>query len=142
MAEVAQLDAASLPSSVVREEVVSALLEFLEASVHQILHSRSLYSVSLFERRRLYGTVVQAARHPGLVKYIQGVIQSVKVRPGYEEAAVLERVRLNRLFSQAQGALLASELDKLVIALNTDRGEVVEQFVFDMPVSPDVPGFV
>ena len=107
MAEIAQLvDAASLPSSVVREEVVSALLEFLEASVHQILHSRSLYSSSLFERRRLYSTVVQAARHPGLVKYIQGVIQSLKVPPGPEEAPVLEGASLaDQAFSPSPGSL-------------------------------------
>ncbi|KAK9843305.1 hypothetical protein WJX74_010099 [Apatococcus lobatus] len=111
MAESSELnDPALVPASVVRDEVVSAVLEFLEASLHQILHSRSIYSSALFERRRLYSTVVQAARHPGLVKYIQGVIQSLK------------------------GALLASELDKVVIALNTDQGTLVEQFVFDMPM--------
>ena len=49
---------------------------------------------------------------------------------------------LTRLSLRAQGALLASELDKLVIAINTDRGVVVEQFVFDMPVSAQVPGCI
>ena len=83
MAEPSELnDPALVPASVVREEVVSAVLEFLEAALHQILQTRSIYSTALFERRRLYSTVVHAARHPGLIKYIQGVMQSLRVRTG------------------------------------------------------------
>lgn len=59
--------------------VVDALLEFLEAAVHTLLKSRSVYSEQLFENRRLYGITVSQCRHPDVCSYIGTVLSSLKV---------------------------------------------------------------
>lgn len=55
-----------------------AILEFLDAFVHQVLFTRELYSATLFQRKRLYGIAVRRARHPELCDYIADVVRSLK----------------------------------------------------------------
>ncbi len=54
---------------------------FLEATVHEILHLRSIYSQELFTRHRLYSVMVRKSRHPQLNEYIRSVVQSMQARP-------------------------------------------------------------
>ena len=124
----------SLPNEL-QDDVVSVVLEFLEACIHQILHSRALYQPELFERRRLYDTVVRSARHPGLVKYIHTVTESMRVSQLQTPQEMLADCHSAlHCESDLQSALLKNELDKVVVALLNDKHIVVEQFVFDMPV--------
>lgn len=53
---------------------------FLEATVHEILHLRSIYSQELFTRHRLYSVMVRKSRHPQLNEYIRSVVQSMQAR--------------------------------------------------------------
>lgn len=62
------------------DQLVSAVLEFLEAAIHTVLKSRNVYSPSLFENRRLYGISVSQCRHPGVCSYIGTVLANLKVR--------------------------------------------------------------
>lgn len=55
--------------------------QFLEATVHEILHLRSIYSQELFTRHRLYSIMVRKSRHPQLNEYIRSVVQSMQARP-------------------------------------------------------------
>lgn len=61
------------------DQLVSAVLEFLEAAIHTVLKSRNVYSPSLFENRRLYGISVSQCRHPGVCSYIGTVLANLKV---------------------------------------------------------------
>lgn len=54
---------------------------FVEATVHEILHQRGVYSSELFTRHRLYGIMVRKARHPQLNDHIHSVVQSLQARP-------------------------------------------------------------
>lgn len=60
-------------------ELVAAVVEFLEAAVHTVLKARSVYSPSLFDNRRLYGVTVSQCRHPGVCSYIATVLGNLKV---------------------------------------------------------------
>jgi hypothetical protein len=68
-----------LPSMSHGEQLVSAVLEFLEAAIHTVLKSRNIYSPSLFENRRLYGISVSQCRHPGVCSYIGTVLGNLRV---------------------------------------------------------------
>ncbi len=59
--------------------LVDALLEFLEAFIHQVLFVREIYSPELFERQRLYGIAVRRARHPELAAYIASAVAGLRV---------------------------------------------------------------
>jgi len=52
--------------------------EFVEASIHQILFTRGVYSSELFDRTRLYNLAVHRARHPRLCGYIRECITTLK----------------------------------------------------------------
>ena len=51
---------------------------FLEATVHEILHLRKIYSQELFTRHRLYSVMVRKSRHPQLNDYIHSIVQSLQ----------------------------------------------------------------
>lgn len=61
------------------EDIEAALCEFIEATVHEVLHLRGIYSPDLFQRQRLYNIAVRKSRHPKLNDYIHGVVQSIRV---------------------------------------------------------------
>ena len=53
---------------------------FLEATVHEILHLRKIYSQELFTRHRLYSVMVRKSRHPQLNDYIHSIVRSLQAR--------------------------------------------------------------
>lgn len=53
---------------------------FLEATVHEILHLRKIYSQDLFTRHRLYSVMVRKSRHPQLNDYIHHIVHSLQAR--------------------------------------------------------------
>jgi hypothetical protein len=75
--------------------MADALLEFLEAAVHTVLHARGLYPPELFERRRLYGSCLcPRARHPGVCAYVASALAALRaplLRGALQEVAVVVR---------------------------------------------------
>lgn len=62
------------------EDIELCLCDFIEATVHEVLHLRGIYSAELFQRQRLFNIAVRKSRHPKLTDYIHGVVQSIRVR--------------------------------------------------------------
>ncbi len=62
------------------EDIEHCLCDFIEATVHEVLHLRGIYSPELFARQRLFNIAVRKSRHPKLTDYIHGVVQSIRVR--------------------------------------------------------------
>jgi hypothetical protein len=75
--------------------LADALLEFLEAAVHTVLHARGLYPQEVFERRRLYGSCLcPRARHPGVCAYVASALAALRpplVRGALQEVVVVMR---------------------------------------------------
>ncbi len=63
------------------QDIENCLCDFIEATVHEVLHLRGIYSAELFQRQRLFNIAVRKSRHPKLTDYIHGVVQSIRVRP-------------------------------------------------------------
>lgn len=75
--------------------LADAVLEFLEAAVHTVLHARTLYPPEVFERRRLYGSCLcPRARHPGVCAYVASALAALRaplLRGALQEVAVVVR---------------------------------------------------
>lgn len=105
------------------DQIADILLEFIEAFFHQVIYVRQLYSHQIFEKTRLYGIVIQRARHPELHKYIHDIIADLKL------------------------SLVQGTLQKIVLAITTTRSlhedittsipttTVLEQYVIQPSIS-------
>jgi mitotic spindle assembly checkpoint protein MAD2B len=73
------------------ESLVSAILEFVEVVVHNVLYIRKLYPEHAFERRRIYEVSAYMARQPELNEYIFETVKGVQpwVEAGLFRKAVL-----------------------------------------------------
>ncbi|KAL4436143.1 hypothetical protein ABPG77_005591 [Micractinium sp. CCAP 211/92] len=96
--------------------LVDALLEFLEAFIHQVLFVREIYSPELFERQRLYGIAVRRARHPELAAYIASAVAGLR------------------------GPLASGSLAKVAIVVLGPQHQPVERFVFEPRLTSAEPG--
>ena len=59
-------------------ELLDALVEFLEVSIHTLLCLRGVYPSDVFVRRRKYHHPCYQSRHPGLNEYIARVLRAVR----------------------------------------------------------------
>ncbi|KAL4422389.1 hypothetical protein ABPG75_008586 [Micractinium tetrahymenae] len=104
------------PAAAAHTPLVDALLEFLEAFIHQVLFVRELYSPELFERQRLYGIAVRRARHPELAAYIADTVAGLR------------------------GPLASGSLVKVAIVVLGPQRKPVERFVFEPRLTSAAPG--
>ncbi|KAJ8021591.1 Mitotic spindle assembly checkpoint protein MAD2B [Holothuria leucospilota] len=82
--------------------------EFLEVSIHQILHVRGLYPEGIFERKKKYGVPISMCRHPELSKYISDAVNGIKC------------------------AVKKNEVQKVVVVILDSERTPVERFVFEI----------
>ncbi|XP_071841230.1 mitotic spindle assembly checkpoint protein MAD2B-like [Apostichopus japonicus] len=82
--------------------------EFLEVSIHQILHVRGLYPEGIFERKKKYGVPVSMARHPDLSKYISDTVQGIKL------------------------AMKKNEVQRVTVVILSQDRTPLERFVFEV----------
>lgn len=59
------------------QDILNAIVEFIQAAVHSVLYYRSIYPRESFERCRLYGIVVFRNRHPDVVRYVEESVQHI-----------------------------------------------------------------
>lgn len=59
------------------QDILNAIVEFVQAAVHSVLYYRSIYPRESFERCRLYGIVVYRNRHPDVVRYVEESVQHI-----------------------------------------------------------------
>lgn len=57
------------------QDIVNAIVEFIQAIVHSVLYDRCIYPRESFEQCRLYGIVVYRNRHPDVVGYVEDSVQ-------------------------------------------------------------------
>lgn len=85
------------------------ICELLEAAIHQILYTREIYPQTAFQRKRKYNIPIQVCLHPGVTRYVRGVVAGV--RPLLES-----------------GQLKALQL----AVTHPNSGETLEKFVFQL----------
>lgn len=73
------------------DAVENALVDFLTAAVHLILHERAIYPREVFERRRLFDVSLYRSRHAELNEYVDLAMGGVRelLRRGEADALVL-----------------------------------------------------
>jgi hypothetical protein len=98
------------------DPALEAVLEFLEAWVHEVLFARGLYPPALFERRRLYGVAARRARHPELAAYVAAAAGGLR------------------------GALAAGALDRVAVAVAAPGGAPAERHVLEARLLARAPG--
>ncbi|CAK9834020.1 Mitotic spindle assembly checkpoint protein MAD2B [Anthophora retusa] len=86
------------------------LLEFLEVAFNHILFFRNLYPKEIFERRKVYSTIVYVSEHPELNEYIKNVLNTIR-----------------ELLKEDENSVKAVNL----VFYNRKR-EPIEKFVFDL----------
>lgn len=70
--------------------IYDILLDFWEASIHNILFAQKIYPDSLYEKRLLYGARIYQCRHPDVNSYIRNVL--VQTRSLLEHGLVQQLV--------------------------------------------------
>ena len=70
--------------------IYDILLEFWEASIHNILYAQKMYPDSLYEKRLRYGVYIYQCRHPDVNTYIRKVL--IQTRPLLELGLVQKLV--------------------------------------------------
>ncbi|CAO1634094.1 unnamed protein product [Parajaminaea phylloscopi] len=67
-------------------ETVDGLVQFVECSIHTILHLRRVYPPEVFRLHRLYQVPVYRSRHPGLNEYLDGIVKSLRAEVAAQRA--------------------------------------------------------
>ncbi|KAF9535644.1 DNA-binding protein [Crepidotus variabilis] len=98
-------------------ELVNAIVEFIEVAIHTILYVRQVYPAEIFVRRKKYDTPVFQSRHPALNEYISGAIKAV----GDE--------------------LMYGKVDKVVIVIKDKQEVALERFIISVEYMTGVHGF-
>ncbi|BDA46150.1 probable mitotic spindle assembly checkpoint protein MAD2B [Coccomyxa sp. Obi] len=96
------------------QDIESCLCDFIEATVHEVLHLRGIYSAELFQRQRLFNIAVRKSRHPKLTDYIHGVVQSIRE------------------------PLMQGVIEKVAILILDSCGCVVERYIISLRVQPEI----
>ncbi|KAF9162264.1 MAD2 mitotic arrest deficient-like 2 [Mortierella sp. AD011] len=93
---------------ILRIVVADVLSEFLEVAIHMILFVRGIYPPELFESTQKYSCPIKTARHPGLISYIQQIVQSIR------------------------SELLKDTIHRICVVTLNPEGKALDRFVFEM----------
>lgn len=88
----------------------AAIVEFIEALIHQILYLRAIYDPQIFDRHKLYNIAIRKAIHPGVVAYVSNLTRSLKA------------------------GIASGAVNKIVILLLDSKHRGIEKFVVDVKV--------
>lgn len=93
---------------------VDALFEFLEAFVHAVLYSRSIYPSAVFERRAKFGIPTFMSRHKGVNEWI---VQSLRAAMPLVKSGCAEHIAVVLLSEageaiESQGVRVAAAVDQ------------------------------
>ncbi|KAL3420005.1 HORMA domain-containing protein [Phlyctema vagabunda] len=95
--------------------LLQTFTSFLTVAIHTILYARHIYPAESFLLTRAYNLPVRQNRHPDVCAWITSTCREVE-----------------KLMRQGTVA-------RVVVPIHTDRGEILERFIFDVSRFPEVP---